>query len=466
MSTIIAHWKRQFKSALTDSPSIQQLFSTQRIERHCRRARHHWRASFWSPSVTVLTCILQALNTVKSLRAAVADLLSHLAAQGQPQRLPSADPSAFAQARQRVPEAVFQALLQEVSHHACVLAKADEGLWRGFRVRLIDGACVSMPDTPELQQQFPQPPGQKAGCGFPIARIVTLFDWHSGVALECRIGSQHEGEATLFRQMLDHFQPGVVALADRYYCSYVDIARIAQRGGDVVFRNHQRRSHDFRKGFRLGDEECLVTWHRPRKWLESFGISPEQFAQLPEQMTLRMVRTARAVKGFRSQPIVIITTILDPAEASADELLALYRDRWMVELNLRSLKTTLGMEILRGHRVDVVRKEILTHLLLYNLIRLLMWEAARATGRDPHRLSFAGTLHRLQSMAGGLLIDRRRWNQQHDLLVVLLHWIANDVVPHRPNRFEPRRVKRRPKNYSRLTMPRRHYHRHGDHSCR
>jgi hypothetical protein len=183
-------------------------------------------------------------------------------------------------------------------------------------------------------------------------------------------------------------------------------------------------------------------------------------------MTLRMVRTSRTIKGFRSRNIVIITTILDPQDASADELLALYRDRWMVELNLRSIKTTLKMEVLRGKSVDVVRKEILTHLLLYNLIRLLMWEAARAAGRDPHRVSFAGTLHRLHAMAGALMPGRRRGNKHHRLLALLLHWIANDLVPHRPERFEPRRVKRRPKNYSRLTLPRQHYRRHGDHSCR
>jgi hypothetical protein len=471
MSAIIAHGSCKFKSAFITSPpqsSLRRVLSPARIELHCRKARHRWRESFWSPSRTLLTCVLQALNTVKSLRAAVADLLSHLSLQGMPDQLPSADPSAFAQARQRVPEAVFHACLQDVSQQAQAMARTDEGLWRGSRVILIDGACVSMPDTPELQKAFPQPPGQSVGCGFPIARLVALFDWHSGVVLDHRIGSQHQGEATLFRQMLDHLGPGTVALADRYFCSYVDIARIMQRGGDVVFRLHQRRSCDFRRGCRLPttDEECLVTWHRPHKWLASFGISPQEFEQLPEQMTLRMVRTSRTIKGFRSRKIVIITTILDPQDASADELLALYRDRWMVEVNLRSIKTTLKMEILRGKSVDVVRKEILTHLLLYNLIRLLMWEAASAAGRDPHRVSFAGTLHRLHAMAGALLLNRRGWNEHHRILMLLRHWTANDLVPHRPNRFEPRRVKRRPKNYSRLTKPRHHYHRHGDTSCR
>ncbi len=159
---------------------------------------------------------------------------------------------------------------------------------------------------------------------------------------------------------------------------------------------------------------------------------------------------------------MVVTTILDPTKASSDELLALYRDRWMIELNFRSLKSTLGMDVLRGHSVDVVRKEVLMHLMLYNLIRLLMWEAAKAAGRDPRRLSFAGTLHRLRSVAPTLLLDGRRWDEDHDLLAMLLGCIAGDVVPDRPGRFEPRRVKRRPKPYSRLMKPRAHYRLHGD----
>jgi hypothetical protein len=466
MSIIISHWKRNFKSSFAGSHLMQRLFGHECIQGHCREIGHRWRKSFWSPRVTLLTCVLQALNSVKSLRAAVAELLSHLAMHDDPATLPSADPSAFAQARRRVPEAVFQALLHEVTQHARCLAGVEDGCWRGFRVVLIDGVCVSMPDTADLQRWFPQPQGQTPGCGFPIARLVTLFDHRSGAVIDHRIGSQHDGEAALFRQMIDHFGPGTIALADRYYCSYADIARIVQRDGDVVFRLHQRRSHDFRRGGRLGHDDCLVEWHRPTHWLPSFGLSQEEFEQLPDHMILRMVRTTKAPRGFRSRPIVIITTILDPAEASTDELLALYRDRWRVELNLRSVKTTLGMEMLHGKSVDVVRKEIITHLLLYNLIRVLMWEAARVRGRDPQRLSFAGTLHRLHAAACPLLMHTAAERDLDDLLMQTLYWIANDVVPNRPDRFEPRRVKRRPKNYSRLTKPRAHYRRHGDPSCR
>ena len=277
-------------------------------------------------------------------------------------------------------------------------------LWRGRRVLLVDGSSASMPDEAALQAAYPQPPGQRAGCGFPAMRLLAVFCWGTGALLEIVMGPLHHSEQKLFRTILDRFRPGDVALADRYYCSYVDIARAEGRGAEVVFRLHQRRSTDFRQGRRLGRGDRLVTWKRPRQWLSRCGLTREEFERLPEEMALRMVRTTLEARGSRSRKLVVVTTILDPEEAPADDLLELYRDRWMAELNLRSLKTVLRMETLRGRSVDVVRKEVLVHALLYNLIRLLMWEAARSAGKRPRRMSFAGTLHRLQTMGRSLLL--------------------------------------------------------------
>ena len=231
----------------------------------------------------------------------------------------------------------------------------------------------------------------------------------------------------------------------------------------MLFRSHQRRKADFRCGKTLGHDDRLVIWTRPERWFPSFGVSREEFAQLPETLPVRLVRIAQTPRGFRSRTIVVVTTLLDPIEAPADEIRALYRDRWTVELNFRSLKTHLGMDILRSQSPDMVRKEIAMYLLAYNLIRLLMWQAAREHHRDLHRLSFTGTLHRLRT-ACPLLVFRstrcagelaRLWNQ-------LLAWIASDSVPDRPNRLEPRRRKRRPKEYSLLQQPRAYYRLHGD----
>jgi hypothetical protein len=467
MSGTLAHWKRNVKSALIHSQAVQQLLSIPHIEHRCRQAGQQWRRSFWSPPVTVLTFLMQVLNPVKTLRAAVADTLSQWYGEEADEDLPSADPSAYSQARQKVPEAALRTLLDDATRQVRAVA-GDDRLWCGRVVKIIDGSSVSMPDTPDLQQAFPQPAGQTKGCGFPVAYLTAMFDWGTGAVLDWRMGSHHDSEISMFRSMLDHFGPGTVALADRYYCSYVDVARLMERGAEVVFRLHERRSHDFRQGQPLGPNDRLVTWHRPRRWLESFGISRAQFEALPQQITLRMVRTTpgTAPKGFRSKEIVIITTLLDPVEVSVDQLLALYRDRWMIELNLRHLKTTLKMETLRGKSVAMVRKEFIMHLLLYNLLRLLMWEAARLQGVDPRRLSFAGTLHRLHALAGRLLWPTPSTDMSHDAWHWLVRCMAQDVLPNRPNRFEPRRVKRRPKQYSRLTQPRTHYHRHGDDSCR
>jgi hypothetical protein len=359
---------------------------------------------------------------------------------------------------------VIAATLGEATERVMALAGTGR-LWLGRRAHVVDGSSVSMPDEPELQEAFPPPSGQRKGCGFPVMRLLAVFCWGAGALSRICMSSLHEGERTLLRGIFDRFGPEDVVLADRGFCSYVDIARLAQRGADVVLRLHQARSSDFREGRRLGPEDCLVAWTRP-KWIPSFGIDRAELEQLPEEIILRMVRTTRAPPGFRSSEIVVVTTILDPEEAFTDDLLALYRDRWMAELNLRSLKTVLGMDVLRGRSVGVVRKEVLMHALLYNLIRVLMWEAAMATEEYPRRLSFTGTLHRLRSL-GRRLLDGAGWRcEAPGQMATLLAWIAADVAPDRPGRSEPRRRKRRPKNYSLLTKPRAHYRRHGDAACR
>lgn len=254
-------------------------------------------------------------------------------------------------------------------------------------------------------------------------------------------------------------------MADRAYAAYVDIARLLEKGVFCVFRLHQRRKADFRKGKRLGPNDRLVTWPRPKRWIESFGVSREAFEQLPETLTVRLVRISDAPRGFRTRTVTVVTTLLDPIETPADAIRTLYRDRWTAELNLRSLKISLDMDVPRGQSPDVVCKEIAMHMLAYNLIRLVMWHAAQRHGRDVHRLSFAGTLHRLRAASLWLLFGRHRAGAQR-LLTHLYACVAADTLPHRPDRFEPRRVKRRPKQYSLLVKPRAWYHRYGDERCR
>jgi len=456
-------WKRDVKETLLVNSLLASTLSPEAIEAACREFGHVWRATFWNPTTTLLTFLLQVLSAEKTLRAAVADLLSQLVALGR-RDLPSGDPTAYCQARQRLPLEVPIAMLSHVVEQIKPLPAAVS-TWLGRRVWMVDGTTVSMPDEPELQTAFPQHASQKPGCGFPIARLVVLFCWATGAIVDVVIDSLHSHELPLFRKLWHHFQPGDVALCDRAYCSYVDMIRLLQQGVFCVFRLHHRRKADFRAGERLGQDDQLVTWTRPEQWLESMGITREEMTQLPEQMTVRMVRITGAPKGFRSRTIVVVTTLLDPREAPSDQIRALYRDRWLAELNLRSIKTQLGMDILRGKSVDVVIKEIVMHLVVYNLIRLLMWHAAREHGRELHRLSFTGTLHRLRDMLPLMLRPSSRAEARR-LTAELLKRIADDELPDRPNRIEPRRRKRRPKEYSLLLRPRRWYHLHGDSGAR
>lgn len=447
----IAHWRRHVNQNLLIDPCLSEVLAPAAIEGHCRNAGHCWRESFWSPAVTLVTFLLQVLSAEKTLRSAVAALLAQQAARGR-QDGPSGDPAAYCQARRRFPEKALWAITRNVADRVRGLVRGDD-TWLGRRVWVLDGSTASMPDTPELQEAFPQPISQTPGCGFPIARFVVLFCWATGAVIDLTISSLSSSELTLFRRMWHHFKTGDIVLADRFYSSYVDVTRLLQRGVFCVVRMHQRRKADFRTGRKLGKQDRLVVWSRPSGWLPSVGISRREFRHLPRTLPVRLIRVIREQRGCRSREIIVATTLTDPQTFPADEIRALYRDRWMAELNLRSLKTYLRMEVLRGQSPDVVRKEIAMHILAYNLIRLLMWKAAHEHGKVLHHLSFTGTLHRLRiAMPLLMLLSHLPWGQR--IIGHLLKSIAYDTVPHRPDRVEPRRVKRRPKAYDLLNRPR------------
>lgn len=459
----LTRWKRQLKSSLLVNSAFCDMLSPMTIEESCRQAGHAWRDSFWSPSLTVITFLFQVLDGAKTLRAAVALLLAQLAARGDTD-LPSADPTAYCQARQRLPGEVFAGLLTHVSNQMKALPQTEQ-TWLGRRVWITDGSTASMPDTPELQATFPQPAGQKPGCGFPVAKFVALFSWATGAIVDIVIGNLAPHELPLFRKLWHHFRSGDVVLNDRAYCTYVDFVRLRERGVYCVSRLHQKRKIHWPSARRLGQDDWLVTWRRPQQWIPSCGLSEQQFERLPETLDVRIVRISHVPRGFRSRPIWVATTLLDSIETPADQIRALYRDRWTAELNFRSLKTALGMDILRGKSVNVVSKEMVMHLVAYNLIRLLMWHAAAQHGRDLHRLSFTGTLHRWRTTMP-LLIQHRTLADTLSLLGLTLLWIAQDEVPERPNRLEPRRRKRRPKEYSLMQHSRGWYHKRKDSGAR
>jgi hypothetical protein len=426
------------------------LLSQDRILKAFGTARAAWQGWVYSPAVTVWVFLSQCLSPDHSCRDAVARLIAWRVAQGLAPC--SADTGAYCTARGDLPEEALHALVRDTGKQV-----EDESpetwLWHGRRVRVADGSTITMPDTPENQAAYPQQKTQKPGCGFPIARILVIFSLSTGTALEAAIGKyqgKQTGENSLLRGLHDVLAEGDIILADRYFSGWSDIALPLQRGIDIVVRKHQARRTDFRTGERLGKDDHLVHWTRPQrpKWM-----SAEQYVTLPDELTLREVRIRVAQKGFRTRSLVVVTTLLDAEQYPPEEIALLYRRRWQAELHLRSLKIVLQMDHLRCKTPERVRNEFYTHLLGYNLIRGVMAVAAFQSGRSPWEISFKGTLQTLDQFLPILLarISSEAW------CAALLTAVATHIVGNRPDRFEPRLVKRRPKPYKHLREHRRNY---------
>jgi hypothetical protein len=413
-------------------------------------ARATWQGWVYTPVVTVWSFLSQCLSPDHSCRDAVARLIAWRLTQGLSPC--SADTGAYCAARNNLPEEVLHGLMRDAGKQI-----EDESpetwLWHGRKVRVVDGSTVTMPDTPENQAAYPQQKSQKPGCGFPIARILVVFSFSVGTVLEAAIGKykgKQTGENSLFRGLYDALAEGDVILADRYFSGWSDIALPLQRGIGVVIRKHQLRRTDFRTGERLGKDDHLVFWPRPQRpeWM-----SIAQYVALPDELTLREVRVRVAQQGFRTRSLVVVTTLLDAEKYPPEEIAVLYRRRWDAELHLRSLKIVLQMDQLRCKTPERVRNEFWTHLLGYNLIRGVMAAAALESGRSPWEISFKGTLQTLSHFLPLLLsrISSETWCE------ALLAAAATHIVGNRPDRFEPRRVKRRRKHYQYLCKPRHDY---------
>ncbi len=440
--------KRQLELGKT---GVLGQWDPQSVEAACRAAGYRWRERFWTPLQTVWTFLGQVLHVGSSCRDAVAMARAEMAAAGR-RSLPSADPTAYCQARRRLPLEVLQNSVRQLGRR--LREEVSQTLtWCGRNVWLVDGTSCSMPDTPDLQAAFGQPDAQAPGCGFPVATIVVLLCWASGAVVEAVVGPVWMSELRLWRDLWPVLSPGEIVLGDRFYCSFYDIVGVMRRQGDAVFRLHQKRPDDFRLGRRLGRHDRLVTWQRPTWSSRPRGMNRRQWKALPPTLTVRLIRFAVAIPGFRAHRITVATTLLDPVAYPLEKIAALYRDRWLIELRFDDIKTTMRMDVLRGKSADVVRKEIAMHLLAYNVIRGLMWQAAATHGRPLHRLSLAGTIGHLNALEPFFYLyeGTDRAVRLHELL---LEWIANDLLPHRPNRVEPRAVKRRPKPHPHLNRPR------------
>jgi hypothetical protein len=403
----------------------------------------------YSVPVTLWAFLAQVLSQEKACVAAVARVLVLRVALGLPPC--ASETGAYCKARAKLPEPFLQRLCYDVAEQ--VESQAPTAwLWKGRHVFIGDGSTLSMPDTPENQQAYPQPRTQKRGLGFPILRVVVLLALATAVLSGAAFGpyvGKNQGEPALLRALLARLRPGDILLGDRYYASYWLIALAQQSGIDVVFRQHQRRASDFRRGLHLGPQDHVVVWTKPKRpdWLDE-----ATYQALPETLTVRELRVQVSVPGWRTKDVTVVTTLLDAATYPKEDIASLYRARWQVELDLRSIKAHLHMDILRCKTPAMVRKEIWAHFLAYNLTRRVMAAAAQGQGGRPRYLSFMAAVQTLNEFRWLLLTAPA--GARGVYVRALWVAIASHRVGDRPERCEPRAVKRRPKPLRYLNEPR------------
>jgi hypothetical protein len=322
-----------------------------------------------------------------------------------------------------------------------------------LRVKVIDGTGLSLPDTPAHQRAYPQSAAQKPGCGFPLMKIVGVFSLASGALLAYAKGNKRQHELTLLHRLLDQFEPGDLALGDRGFSVYTLMALLWRRKVHSLFRLHHCRAADLRRGRRLGKNDRLLLWRKPQDWQRRRYLGLRLWRGMARELSVRIVRFRVEMPGFRTRSITLVTTLVDAQAFPVEELARLYRQRWRVELYWRDIKTSMGMEVLRCKTPAMVEKELEMFFLAYNLIRCLMIQASTAQGVDLERLSFKGTVDSVRQFSAALAQSRSRKGQRQ-LLARLEEVIAQDQVPLRPGRREPRAVKRRPKPCAKLTCHR------------
>lgn len=368
-------------------------------------------------------------------------------------RLGHVDPgtSAYCQARRRLPLDTLTRLRHAVRARVETLHPNAPGDWFGLHPKVIDGTSVTAPDTAKNQRTYPQSRSQKPGCGFPLLKLVGVFSLANGVLLDYVKGSKHQHELALLRQLLDQFTPKDLALGDRGFCCYVLLALFLGRQVQSLFRLHQRRAADLRCGRRLGKHDRLFTWHKPA--VKPRYLPNTLWKRVPEELVVRVLRFKLTVPGFRPEAITLVTTLTDARAYPAHELARLYARRWRIELWFRHLKTTLGMDTLRGLTPRMLHKELEMYFIAYNLLRALMVEAAALYDVPVEQISFKGTVDATVEYSQAL-VQARSHEAQRELVADSLAVIAEDLVPERPGRCQPRAVKRRPKPYPLLNKPR------------
>jgi hypothetical protein len=430
MTATLTQVVKQFQQEWTSQLEPEAIWTA------CRDVAYRWRERTLDPVTTIQLFFVQILHGNTAC--------THL------RHLTKLDvtASAYCQARMKLPLTVFEQLLRSVSQ-TLQHDPLEEGRWLGHRTFWVDGSSCSMPDTPVLQEHFGQSGKQLPGCGFPIAHLLALFHAGTGMVLHLLAAPLRTHDLSQVVELHPDLRPGDVLVADRGFCSYAHLALLVQAGVHAVFRIHQKHIVDFTPGRphvkprargkrhkgqprsswlrQLGEHDQLVHWLKPLaapQWMDD-----EQFAHLPDRLEVRELQYQVHHKGFRVTKITLVTTLLDAARYTVEALAQLYWARWGIETNFAHLKTTMGLDVLKCKTVDGVLKELIVFALIYNLVRMVMIQAARRQQVPLERISFIDAVRWLAAA---------RTEESLPLLVLNLH---------RPYRYEPRVRKRRPKQY-------------------
>jgi len=410
--------------------------------------------SIYSTATVLWAFLSQVLRDGKmaACRAAVASIITHRQLLGL--SVPTEDTGDYCRARAKISEEALRELASTVAQNA--EEEADETwLIKTRHVKLIDGFTFTMPDTQSNQQQYPQSKAQAAGIGFPIARCVAVISLATACVIDVALGpyaGKQTGETALLRGIMSALQPKDIAVFDRYYCSFMLIVKMIAQGTDVCCRKHQLRRSDFRRGKRLGKYDHLIVWQRPLQ--RPTWMSKETFARVPQTLTLREIKLSISEPGFRTKSIIVITTLTDADEFSKEDIAEIYGYRWNIELDVRSIKSNLNLDHVRCKSPEMVRRELWTTLLAYNLIRSTAAAAALLHDVKPRQISFTSTV---QFVLQEWSLVAKQWISPKSLIKFarkLLESIAACRVADRPGRIEPRVIKRRGKSYHWMTKPR------------
>jgi len=452
------------KIQLPDVPPLRQIRKGQKVRKEYEsrnRIFNQWR-TFWLFLSQVFNQGEENHTCSKALKKAQAWL-----AIGESKTI-SSNTSAYCQSRNRLNPLYLDKINREVVKQIEPQIPL-KCLWYGRHVKVVDGSSVSMPDTERNQRLYPQPSGQKKGCGFPVMRITVIFSLVTGIILACRKGSLHIHERTLWHEMWDCYQENDVVLADCGFCSFADYYLLKEKGVDCVMRLHQRRKEKIIIK-KFNSKDYLVRWEKGTRHQKPNWMTLEQWRQLPETMIVRHLKVFVDIPGFRTKNFTLATTLLDPKAYPYQALADLYRRRWMAELFLRDAKITMGMRVLRSKTPEMIHKELSIFMTAYNLIRSFIWELALKKGIDPYRISFKGAIASILERTP-FLATAKNSKEKKQTLEYLMNAIATDLIPIRNNlRWEPRAIKRRPNpTYQLLTKNRHEFielaHKHHHRKC-